>query len=168
MSWTKIVDKNIYFCYNICRRRNMYYKISEKKRKFRIGILIFVYLLGLVPITYSILEFHYDKVLFAPTWLTILLTILGQVLPLGYYILHLVERDEVEDDKSRSIYSLFFAASIINRSLYSTSPYFYTKYFAHTPLRAWVKYLSLPVMLIAIVISAWVYVFIRDRKKKSK
>ena len=146
----------------------MYYKISEKKRKFRIGLLIFVYLLGLVPITYSILEFHYDKVLFAPTWLTILLTILGQVLPLGYYILHLVERDEVEDDKSRSIYSLFFAASIINRSLYSTSPYFYTKYFAHTPLRAWVKYFTTPLMLIAIVVLAWVYVLIREKKKKNK
>lgn len=146
----------------------MYYKISDRRRKLRIGILVFVYLLGLVPITYSILEFHYDKVLFAPTWLTILLTILGQVLPLGYYILHLVERDEVEDDKSRSIYSLFFAASIINRSLYSTSPYFYTKYFAHTPLRAWVKYLSLPVILIAVLLLARLYVVIRDKKNKNK
>lgn len=146
----------------------MYYKISEKKRKFRIGILVFVYLLGLVPITYSILEFVYDKALFMPTWLIVVLTILGQVLPLGYYILHLVERDEVEDNQSRVIYSLFFAASIINRSLSSTSPYFYTKYFAQTPLRAWVKYLSLPVILIAVLLLARLYVVIRDKKNKNK
>lgn len=146
----------------------MYYKISEKKRKFRIGILIFVYLLGLVPITYSILEFHYDKVLFAPTWLTILLTILGQFLPLGYYILHLVERDEVEDDKSRSIYFLFFVASVINRSLYSTRPYSYVKYFDYTPFRAWAKYFSMILFLIAVALLAWIYVLIRDKKKKSR
>ena len=146
----------------------MYYKISEKKRKFRIGILIFVYLLGLVPITYSILEFHYDKVLFAPTWLTILLTILGQVLPLGYYILHLVERDEVEDDKSRFIYSLFFAASVINRSLSSTSPYRYITLYGYSPVKSWLRFLASPLIFIAVALLAWIYVLIRDKKKKSR
>ena len=146
----------------------MYYKISEKKRKFRIGILIFVYLLGLVPITYSILEFHYDKVLFAPTWLTILLTILGQVLPLGFYIFNLTRGLEGQDDKTRSIYSLFFMASILNRSLLSTRPYSYIKYFDCTPLRAWVKYFSMILFFIAVATLPWIYVLIRDKKKKSR
>ncbi len=146
----------------------MYYKISEKKRKFRIGILIFVYLLGLVPITYSILEFHYDKVLFAPTWLTILLTILGQVLPLGFYIFNLTRGLEGQDDKTRSIYSLFFMASILNRSLLSTRPYSYIKYFDCTPLRAWVKYFSMILFFIAVATLSWIYVLIRDKKKKSR
>lgn len=146
----------------------MYYKISDRRRKFRIGILVFVYLLGLVPITYSILEFHYDKVLFAPTWLTILLTIFGQVLPLGYYIFNLTRGLEGQDDKTRSIYSLFFMASILNRSLLSTRPYSYIKYFDYRPLRAWAKYFTTPLLLIAVALLAWIYVLIRDKKNKNK
>ena len=146
----------------------MYYKISEKKRKFRIGLLVFVYLLGLVPIIYSILEFVYDKALFMPTWLIVVLTILGQVLPLGYYILHLVERDEVEDDKSRFIYSLFFAASVINRSLSSTSPYRYITLYGYSPVKSWLRFLASPLIFIAVALLAWIYVLIRDRKKKSR
>ena len=146
----------------------MYYKISEKKRKFRIGLLVFVYLLGLVPIIYSILEFVYDKALFAPTWLIVVLTILGQVLPLGYYILHLVERDEVEDDKSRFIYSLFFAASVINRSLSSTSPYRYITLYGYSPVKSWLRFLASPLIFIAVALLAWIYVLIRDKKKKSR
>lgn len=146
----------------------MYYKISEKKRKFMIGVLIFVYLLGLVPIIYSILEFVYDKALFMPTWLIVVLTILGQVLPLGYYILHLVERDEVEDDKSRFIYSLFFAASVINRSLSSTSPYRYITLYGYSPVKSWLRFLASPLIFIAVALLAWIYVLIRDRKKKSR
>ena len=146
----------------------MDYKLSEKKRKFRIGFLVFVYLLGLVPITYSILEFAYDKALFMPTWLTLVLTILGQVLPLGYYILHLVERDEVEDDKSRFIYSLFFAASVINRSLSSTSPYRYITLYGYSPVKSWLRFLASPLIFIAVAFLAWIYVLIRDKKKKSR
>lgn len=144
----------------------MDYKLSEKKRKFRIGILIFVYLLGLVPITYSVLEVVYDKALFMPTWLIVVLTILGQVLPLGFYIFNLTRGLEGQDDKTRSIYSLFFMASILNRSLLSTRPYSYIKYFDCTPLRAWAKYFSMILFLIAAALLAWIYVLIRDKKKK--
>nr|WP_075574236.1 hypothetical protein [Ezakiella massiliensis] len=146
----------------------MYYKLSESKRKFRIGILVFVYLLGLVPITYSVLEVVYDKALFMPTWLIVVLTILGQVLPLGYYILHLVERDEVEDDKSRFIYSLFFAASVINRSLSSTSPYRYITLYGYSPVKSWLRFLASPLIFIAVATLSWIYVLIRDKKKKSR
>lgn len=146
----------------------MDYKLSEGKRKFRIGVLIFVYLLGLVPIIYSILEFVYDKALSMPTWLTLVLTILGQVLPLGFYIFNLTRGLEGQDDKTRSIYSLFFMASILNRSLLSTRPYSYIKYFDCTPLRAWVKYFSMILFLIAAALLAWIYVLIRNKKKKSK
>lgn len=146
----------------------MDYKLSEGKRKFMIGFLVFVYLLGLVPIIYSILEFVYDKALFMPTWLTLVLTILGQVLPLGYYILHLVERDEVEDDKSRFIYSLFFAASVINRSLSSTSPYRYITLYGYSPVKSWLRFLASPLIFIAVALLAWIYVLIRDKKKKNK
>lgn len=145
----------------------MDYNMSGK-RKFRIGLLIFVYLLGLVPLTYSILEFHYDKSLFAPTWLNVVLTILGQVLPLGFYIFNLTRGFEGQDDKTRSIYSLFFMASIINRSLFSTSPYSYVKLFDYTPFRAWVKYFTTPLLLIAVALLAWIYVLIRDKKSKNK
>ena len=144
----------------------MDYKLSEGKRKFRIGILIFVYLLGLVPLTYSILELAYDKALFMPTWLIVVLTILGQVLPLGFYIFNLTRGLEGQDDKTRSIYSLFFMASILNRSLLSTRPYSYIKYFDCTPLRAWAKYFSMILFLIAAALLAWIYVLIRDKKKK--
>ena len=146
----------------------MDYKLSEGKRKFMIGVLIFVYLLGLVPIIYSILEFVYDKALFMPTWLTVVLTILGQVLPLGFYIFNLTRGLEGQDDKTRSIYSLFFMASILNRSLLSTRPYSYIKLFDCTPLRAWVKYFSMILFLIAAALLAWIYVLIRDKKKKSR
>lgn len=143
----------------------MNYKLSDGKRKFMIGILIFVYLLGLVPIIYSILEFVYDKALSMPTWLTVVLTILGQVLPLGFYIFNLTRGLEGQDDKTRSIYSLFFMASILNRSLLSTRPYSYIKYFDCTPIRAWAKYFSMILFLIAAALLAWIYVLIRDRKK---
>ena len=146
----------------------MDYKLSDNKRKFRIGVLIFVYLLGLVPLTYSILEFAYDKALSMPTWLTVVLTILGQVLPLGFYIFNLTRGLEGQDDKTRSIYSLFFMASILNRSLLSTRPYSYIKLFDYTPLRAWVKYFSMILFLIAAALLAWIYVLIRDKKKKSR
>ena len=146
----------------------MDYKLSEGKRKFMIGLLVFIYLLGLVPIIYSILEFVYDKALFMPTWLIVVLTILGQVLPLGYYILHLVERDEVEDDKSRFIYSLFFAASVINRSLSSISPYRYITLYGYSPVKSWLRFLASPLLLIAVALLAWIYVLIRDKKKKSR
>ena len=146
----------------------MDYKLSEGKRKFMIGVLIFVYLLGLVPIIYSILEFVYDKDLFMPTWLTVVLAILGQVLPLGFYIFNLTRGLEGQDDKTRSIYSLFFMASILNRSLLSTRPYSYIKLFDCTPLRAWVKYFSMILFLIAAALLAWIYVLIRDKKKKSR
>lgn len=146
----------------------MDYKLSDNKRKFIIGVLIFVYLLGLVPIIYSILEFVYDKALLMPTWLTLVLTILGQVLPLGFYIFNLTRGLEGQDDKTRSIYSLFFMASILNRSLLSTRPYSYIKYFDYTPLRAWAKYFSMILFLIAAALLAWIYVLIRDKKKKSR
>ena len=146
----------------------MDYKLSEGKRKFMIGVLIFVYLFGLVPIIYSILEFVYDKALSMPTWLTLVLTILGQVLPLGFYIFNLTRGLEGQDDKTRSIYSLFFMASILNRSLLSTRPYSYIKYFDYTPLRAWAKYFTTPLLLIAVALLAWIYVLIRDKKKKSR
>ena len=146
----------------------MCYKHSESKRKYQLAVLAFVYLLGLVPFIYSILEFHYDKSLFAPTWLTVLLTILGQVLPLGFYIFNLTRGFEGQDDKTRSIYSLFFMASIINRSLFSTSPYSYVKLFDYTPFRAWVKYFTTPLLLIAVALLAWIYVLIRDKKSKNK
>lgn len=146
----------------------MNYKLSEGKRKFMIGILIFVYLLGLVPIIYSILEFAYDKALSMPTWLTVVLTILGQVLPLGFYIFNLTRGLEGQDDKTIFIYSLFFMASILNRSLLSTRPYSYIKYFDCTPLRAWAKYFSMILFLIAAALLAWIYVLIRDKKKKSR
>ena len=146
----------------------MDYKLSEGKRKFMIGLLVFIYLLGLVPIIYSILEFVYDKALSMPTWLTLVLTILGQVLPLGFYIFNLTRGLEGQDDKTRSIYSLFFMASILNRSLLSTRPYSYIKLFDYTPLRAWVKYFSMILFLIAAALLAWIYVLIRDKKKKSR
>ena len=146
----------------------MDYKLSDNKRKFIIGVLIFVYLLGLVPIIYSILEFVYDKALSMPTWLTVVLTILGQVLPLGFYIFNLTRGLEGQDDKTIFIYSLFFMASILNRSLLSTRPYSYIKYFDCTPLRAWAKYFSMILFLIAAALLAWIYVLIRDKKKKSR
>lgn len=146
----------------------MDYKLSDGKRKFMMAVLLCVYLLGLVPIIYSILEFVYDKALFMPTWLTLVLTILGQVLPLGLYIFNLTRGLEGQDDKTRSIYSLFFMASILNRSLLSTRPYSYIKYFDYTPLRAWAKYFTTPLLLIAVALLAWIYVLIRDKKKKNK
>jgi len=146
----------------------MDYKLSEGKRKFMIGVLVFVYLLGLVPIIYSILEFVYDKALSMPTWLTVVLTILGQVIPLGFYIFNLTRGLEGQDDKTRFIYSLFFMASILNRSLLSTRPYSYIKYFDYRPLRAWAKYFSMILFLIAAALLAWIYVLIRDKKKKSR
>lgn len=146
----------------------MDYKLSDGKRKFRMAVLLCVYLLGLVPIIYSILEFVYDKDLFMPTWLTVVLTILGQVLPLGFYIFNLTRGLEGQDDKTRSIYSLFFMASILNRSLLSTRPYSYIKYFDYTPLRAWAKYFTTPLLLIAVALLAWIYVLIRDKKNKNK
>ena len=146
----------------------MDYKLSDNKRKFIIGVLIFVYLLGLVPIIYSILEFVYDKALSMPTWLTVVLTILGQVLPLGFYIFNLTRGLEGQDDKTIFIYSLFFMASILNRSLLSTRPYSYIKYFDYIPLRAWAKYFSMILFLIAAALLAWIYVLIRDKKNKNK
>lgn len=146
----------------------MDYKLSDGKRKFMMAVLLCVYLLGLVPIIYSILEFVYDKALSMPTWLTLVLTILGQVLPLGFYIFNLTRGLEGQDDKTRSIYSLFFMASILNRSLLSTRPYSYIKYFDYTPLRAWAKYFTTPLLLIAVATLSWIYVLIRDKKKKSR
>lgn len=146
----------------------MDYKLSDGKRKFMIGLLVFIYLLGLVPITYSVLEFVYDKALSMPTWLTVVLTILGQVLPLGFYIFNLTRGLEGQDDKTRSIYSLFFMASILNRSLLSTRPYSYIKLFDYTPLRAWAKYFSMILFLIAVAFLAWIYVLIRNKKNKNK
>ncbi len=146
----------------------MDYKLSDGKRKFRIGILIFVYLLGLVPITYSILEFVYDKALSMQTWLTLVLTILGQVLPLGFYIFNLTRGLEGQDDKTRSIYSLFFMASILNRSLSSTSPYRYITLYGYSPVKSWLRFLASPLIFIAVALLAWIYVLIRDRKKKSR
>lgn len=146
----------------------MDYKLSDGKRKFMMAVLLCVYLLGLVPIIYSILEFVYDKALFMPTWLTLVLTILGQVLPLGFYIFNLTRGLEGQDDKTRSIYSLFFMTSILNRSLLSTRPYSYIKYFDYTPLRAWAKYFTTPLLLIAVATLSWIYVLIRDKKKKSR